>query len=43
MSEEALLIAEKKSETQRRKRKRYTTECRVPENSKRDKKVFLNE
>ena len=33
MSEEALQIAEKRSERQRRKGKTYPTECRVPENS----------
>ena len=34
LSEEALQIAEKRSERQRRKGKIYPTECRVPENSK---------
>ena len=34
MIEEALQIAEKRSERQRRKGKIYPTECRVPENSK---------
>ena len=36
LSEEALLIAEEKkiSETQRRKRKTYPFECRVPKNIK---------
>ena len=34
MSKEALQIAEKISERQRRKGKIYPTECRVPENSK---------
>ena len=34
MSEEALQMAEKRSERQRRKGKIYPTECRVPENSK---------
>ena len=35
LSEEALQIAEKKrSEKQRRKGKIYTSECRVPKNSK---------
>ena len=38
MSEEALQIAEERSEKQRRKGKIYPTECRVPENSK-DKKA----
>ena len=34
LSEEALQIAEERSEKQRRKGKIYPTECRVPENSK---------
>ena len=34
LSEEALQIAEKRSERQRRKGKIYPTECRVPDNSK---------
>ena len=34
LSEEDLQIAEKRSEKQRRKGKRYPFECRVPENSK---------
>ena len=34
VSEEALQIAEKTGEKPRRKRKIYTSECRVPENSK---------
>ena len=34
LSEEALQIAKKRSEKQRRKGKIYPTECRVPENSK---------
>ena len=34
LSEEALQIAEKRSERQRRKGKICPTECRVPENSK---------
>ena len=34
LSEEALQIAEKRSETQRRKGKKYTFECRFPKNSK---------
>ena len=34
LSEEASQIAEKRSERQRRKRKIYPTECRVPESSK---------
>ena len=40
MSEEAIQIAEKRSERQRRKGKIYPCECRVPKNS-RDKKGFL--
>ena len=43
LSEEALQIAEKRSERQRRMGKIHPSECRVPENSKRDKKAFLNE
>ena len=34
LSEEALQIAEKRSEKQGRKGKMHPTECRVPENSK---------
>ena len=34
LSEEALLIAVKRSEKQRRKEKIYPFECRVPKNSK---------
>ena len=34
MPEEALGIADKRSERQRRMGKIYTTECRVPKNSK---------
>ena len=34
LSEEALQVAEKRSEKQRRKGKIYPTECRVPKNSK---------
>ena len=34
LSEEALQIGEKRSERQRRKRKTYSSECRVPKNSK---------
>ena len=34
LSEEALQIAEKRSEKQRRKGKIYPFECRVPKNSK---------
>ena len=33
----------KRSERQRRKRNIYPTECRIPENSRRDKKAFLTE
>ena len=45
LSEEALQIAEKKkrSERQRRKGKIYPFECRVPKNSRRDKKAFLSD
>ena len=34
LSEKALQIAEKRSETQRRKENIYPSECRVPKNSK---------
>ena len=34
LSEEALQVAEKRSERQRRKGKIYLLECRVPKNSK---------
>ena len=34
LSEDALQIAEKRSERQRRKRKIYPFDCRVPKNSK---------
>ena len=34
LSEEALQIAEKRSERQRRKEKIYPSDCRVPKNSK---------
>ena len=34
LSEEALQIGEKRSERQRRKRKTYSSECRVPKNIK---------
>ena len=34
LSEEAFPIAEKRSERQRQKEKIYTSECRIPENSK---------
>jgi len=48
LSEEALQIAEKRSERQRRKGKIYLFECRVPKNSRdkrdrRDKKAFLSD
>ena len=44
MSEEVLKIAEKKrSEKQKRKGKIEASECRVPKNSKRDKKAFLSD
>ena len=43
MSEEALQIAEKRSERRRRKGKIYPFECRVPKNSRRDKNAFLND
>ena len=38
LSEEALQIAEKRSERQRRKGKIYSSECRVPKRARRDKK-----
>ena len=42
VSKEILKTAGKKrSEKQGRKGKIYPTECRVPENSKRDEKAFL--
>ena len=34
MSEEALQIAEKRSERQKRREKIYPSKCRVPKNSK---------
>ena len=43
MSEDALQIAEKRSERQRRKRKRYPSECRVQRIARRDKKAFLSD
>ena len=43
LSEEALQIAVKRSENQRRKGKVYLFECRVPKNSRRDKKAFLSD
>ena len=33
----------KRSEKQRKKRKIYPSECRVPKNRRRDKKVFLSD
>ena len=42
LSEETLQIAVK-SEKQRRKGKIYPFECRIPKNSKRDKKAFLSD
>ena len=43
LSEKALQIAEKRSERQRRKGKTYPFECRVPKNTRRDKKAFLSD
>ena len=43
LSEEALQIAVKRSERQRRKGKIYPFECRVPKTARRDKKVFLSD
>jgi len=46
LSEEALQIVEKRREVkalQRRKGKLYLSECRVPKNSRRDKKTFLSD
>ena len=43
LSEEASQIADKRSKRQRRKRKVYPFECRVPKNSKQDKKAFLSD
>ena len=43
MSREALQIAVKRSERQRRKGKIYPFECRVPKIARRDKKVFLSD
>ena len=44
LSEEALQVAEKRSERQRRKGKIYPSECKVPKNSKeRFKKAFLSD
>ena len=43
LSEEALQIAVKRSEKQRRKGKIYPFECRVPKNSKERKEAFLSD
>ena len=43
MSEEALQIAKKRSERQRRKGKIYLSECRVQRIVRRYKKAFLSE
>ena len=43
LSEDALQIAKKKSEKQRRKGKIYPSECRVPKIARRDKKAFLSD
>ena len=43
LSEEALQTAEKRKVRQRRKGKIYPFECRVPKNSRRDKKAFLSD
>ena len=43
LSEEALQIAEKRSERHRRKGKIYPFECRVPKNSNEDKKALLSD
>ena len=43
LSKKALQIAEKRSESHRRKGKIYPFECRVPKNSKEDKKAFLSD
>ena len=43
LSEEASQIADKRSKRQRRKGKVYPSECRVPKNSKQDKKAFLSD
>ena len=43
MSEEALQIAVKRSERQRRKGKIYPFESRVPKIVRRDKKAFLSD
>jgi len=41
-SEEALQTDVKRNKRQRRKEKIYPFECRVPKNTKRDKKAFLS-
>ena len=41
LSKEALQIAEKRSEKQRKKGKIYPTECGIPENSKEKYESFL--
>ena len=41
LSEEALQIAKKRSERQRRKGKIYPSECRVPKNSKERRESLL--
>ena len=43
LSEEALQIAEKRSERQRRKGKIYPFECRDPKIARRDKEAFLSD
>ena len=43
LSEEALQIAVKRSKKQRRKRKIYPFECRVPKIARSDKKVFFSD
>ena len=44
LSDQALQTAMKRNERQRRKRKIYPSECRVPKNTKeRNKKVFLRD
>ena len=43
LSEEALEIASKRSQKQKRKGKIYPFECRVPKNSKENKKALLSD
>ena len=43
LSLEALQIAEKRSKRQRRKGKIYPSECRVPKNSKKNKKAIQSD